>query len=371
MDQKTLIQNRLCTEALNAERLSRLRNAASLYRQAISCDPSNPTPYLFFGYALKLLGDRAAATEVWSLGADMDPNFINAWRAENVDEEVRLRSKQADELIRTHFTRLHRDCMAAQHEANPQANIDRIAAAVWCQTHDGDFEYRNPHQRPHLFYVPDLPAVPVYSGAEIEGLSGLERNWSAIRNEYLAAKKNAAAEQRPYLDASAANLGADWEPLAASLGWGSFHLFKKGVPNNRLLEMFPQTLRMLDSIPLVRNAGGDPTEILFSVLRGEQHIPPHFGVANTDIAVHLPIVVTTDSAIQVVDTVYKWQQGEIFAFDDAFEHESWNRSPQTRVNLLFEVWHPDLSVDERRAIAATLDARVRWTSRRRLDHAPA
>ncbi len=78
MDNNTLIQNRLCAEALSAEQSSRLRQAASIYRQAISCDPSNPTPYLFFGYVLMLLGDQEAATQVWSLGADMDMQFINA-----------------------------------------------------------------------------------------------------------------------------------------------------------------------------------------------------------------------------------------------------------------------------------------------------
>jgi tetratricopeptide (TPR) repeat protein len=370
VDQKTLNQNRLCAEALSAERSSRFRHAASLYRRAIGCDPSNPTPYLFFGYALKLLGDLEAATEVWSLGADMDPYFINAWRAKEVDEEIKIRSKCADESIRSHFSRLHRDCIAAHQKANPRANIDRIAAAIWCQTHDREFEYRHPRQRPHLFYVPDLPANPVYSRAEIEWSAEIERAWDSIKDEFIAAQVEAAEEQRPYLDASAATLGTDWEPLAASLEWGSFHLFKQGLPNNRLVKMFPKTLESLASVPLVRNANRHPTEILFSVLQGKRHIPPHFGVANTDIAVHLPIVVTPDSAIRVIDTDYEWQQGKVFAFDDSFEHESWNESPQTRVNLLFEVWHPDLCADERNAIIATIDARLQWTSKRSLDHLP-
>ena len=103
----TQIQNRLCSSALVAEEAGNLEHAASLYRQAIDCDRSNPTPYLFFGFCLQLLGKRDAATQTWSLGADLDPNFINAWRAGGADKLIRQRSKAADDAIRGHFTHLH------------------------------------------------------------------------------------------------------------------------------------------------------------------------------------------------------------------------------------------------------------------------
>jgi aspartyl/asparaginyl beta-hydroxylase (cupin superfamily) len=222
-----------------------------------------------------------------------------------------------------------------------------------------------------LFYVPDLPAQPVYSDTDIEWISELEASWIEIRDEFLAAQEPAADEQKPYLEASARALGDDWEPLAESLAWGSYHLFKQGVPNDRLIRMFPETLEIMEKIPLVRNTNGQPAELFFSVLQGEQHIPVHFGVANTDVAVHLPLIVTPESAIRVADTVHEWQEGKAFVFDDAFDHESWNRSPQTRVNLLFEAWNPDLSLDERNAIAATFDARRQWANERSLDLLPA
>jgi tetratricopeptide (TPR) repeat protein len=362
------IQNQLCSRALAAEDANRVDEATILYRRAIKCDPGNPTPYLFLGHALQAQGRHEAAAQVYSLGADLNSNFINIWRSGSADQELRKRSKCADEVIRSHLTSLHQNCIAAYRDANPGANVDRVAGAIWCQTHDGEFDYRHPRQRPHLFYVPDLPPRPVYPAAEIEWSAALVSDWNSIKDEFLAAQRHAADEQMPYLDTSAASLGTGWEPLAASLGWGSFHLFKKATPNNRLIDMFPETLESLDNIPLVRNASGNPTEILFSVLQGEQHIPTHFGVANTDIAVHLPIIVTPDSAIRVLDTVYEWRAGEVFAFDDAFEHESWNKSPAARVNLLFEVWHPDLSNDERSALIATFDARLQWTKQRSVDY---
>lgn len=367
MQDVTQTQNRLCNAALNAERSGALEKAATLYREAIACDPTNPTPYLFFGHVLQALGRDDAATEVWSLGADVDPRLVNAWKIGGADDPIKLRSKVANDAIREHFTRLHRQCMERFQSQNPQADITRIAAAIWCQTHDSAFEYRHPQQQPHLFYVPELPPIPVYGAEHTPWSEALESAWQHIATEYAAAQRIAAEEQAPYLEKGAASLGADWEPLADSLNWGSLHLYKMGQPNPRLIELFPQTLQALESVPLVRKVNG-PSEILFSVLQGQQHIPPHFGVANTDMTVHLPIVVVPEAAIRVIDSVYEWRQGKVFAFDDAFRHESWNNSAEPRVNLLFEAWHPDLSADEQRAVTATFEARARWNATRSIAH---
>jgi aspartyl/asparaginyl beta-hydroxylase (cupin superfamily) len=359
----TRVQNQLCTAALDAEEGGQLQKAASLYHEAVLLDKGNPMPYLFYGYVLQLLRQGDAAVQVWSLGADLDSNFINAWRSDGVDEYVRQRSKAANEAVREHFTALHAVCIDEFRHSHPQADVDRIAEAIWCQTHDRDFEYQHTEQQPHLFYVPRLEPIPVYSAQQAPWFDLLEEVWAEIRDEFLAAQEAAGDEQAPYLGAGAASLGNDWEPIAGSLNWGSFHIYKQGQPNPRLIEMFPRTLEALRQVPLVETPTG-PSEILFSVLQGEQHIPPHYGVSNTDMTVHLPIVFPGDAAIRVVDEVYEWQPGKIFAFDDAFLHESWNRSATPRVNLLFEAWHPHLSEDEQQAVMATFQARLRWNELR-------
>jgi hypothetical protein len=363
----THTQNRLCSLALDAEQAGKLAEAATLYQQAIRCDTNNPVPYLFYGFVLQALGKQDAAAQVWSLGADLDPRFINSWQTEGGDEIIKSRSKAAYDSIRRHFTGLHMACMDAFRDANPQANVDRIAAAIWCQTHDGAFEYRHPEQRPHLFFVPGLEPIPVYSAQQSPWFKILEAAWADIKEEFLAAQDAAEDEQAPYLDAGAKGLGVEWEPLAASLNWGSFHLYKMGTPNPRLIKLFPNTLHALEQVPLVQTPTG-PSEILFSVLQGEQHIPPHFGVANTDMTVHLPIVFPGEAAIRVIDTDYAWQPGKVFAFDDAFRHESWNNSTLPRVNLLFEAWHPDLTEDEQKAVTAAIHARSHWNQSRSLEH---
>jgi len=358
-------QNKLCTAALDAEESGELATAEKLYRQSIDCDRENPTPYLFFGYVLEKLHRNDAATEAWSLAADLDPRVINAWRSPNIAADIRCRSKAANLAVRSHFVLLHKAAIDEYLRLRPDANITRIGEAIWCQTHDKDFEYQHPRQRPQLFFVPDLTPIEVYEPAVLPWQAALESATDDIRQEFLAAREQAADEEQPYLKLQVASLGEDWQPIANSLNWGSYHLYKKGIANPRLLDLFPATLKALESVPLCETANG-PSEILFSVLQGGKRIPPHFGVSNTDVTVHLPLIVPPQSAIRVLDDTYAWQEGRVFAFDDAFEHESWNDSNETRVNLLFEAWHPDLTGDERQAITAVFEARASWNRSRRI-----
>ena len=43
-------------------------------------------------------------------------------------------------------------------------------------------------------------------------------------------------------------------------------------------------------------------------------------------------------------------------FDDTIEHEAWNDSDQTRVILLFDVWRPEITVEERALVVRLFEA---------------
>ena len=363
MNDETRTQNRLCSRALATEESGRLEDAAGLFREAIACDSRNPTPYLFLGFVLEKLNRTDAAVQVWSLAADLDSRIVNTWRNPDVRADIQQRSRAADLAIREHMTAMHTACIAEYQSQHPQADVERIAAAIWCQTHDVAFEYQHPRQKPQLFFVPDLAPIPVYGPEHVPWQEQLEAAFEDIRAEVLANREQARDEERPYLGPGAAALGESWKPIADSLNWGSLHLYKQGVANPRLVELFPETLNAFRAVPLVDTPSG-PSEILFSVLQGEQRIPPHYGVANTAVTVHMPVITTDRSAIRVVDDVFKWRQGKVFAFDDTFEHESWNESAEPRVNLLFEIWHPDLTDDEKGAITMAIAARKSWSDSR-------
>jgi len=362
-------QNRLCGEALAEERAGRLVRAADRYRSAIGINVANPTPYLFLGYVLQQQGYADCATQAWSLAADLDARLVNAWRNPAVGGDVRERSRAADEAIRTHFTALHDKVMASFESEHPGCDIARIRNAIWCQTPLDKFSYNTPGQRPHVFYVPELAPIDVYESGALDWHAQLESAAHIIREEFLAASDSAADAARPYLSQTSDALGQEWEPIAQSLNWGAFHLYRQGQANDALLRLFPRTLAVLEQLPLLRTYAA-PSEILFSVLQGNKHIPPHYGLSNTDLVVHLPVITTDESAIRVNGKDYPWQFGKVLAFDDSFLHESWNHSGDARVNLLFEVWHPELTLHERAAISAGFEARDSWNRDRSIEAKP-
>ena len=49
------------------------------------------------------------------------------------------------------------------------------------------------------------------------------------------------------------------------------------------------------------------------------------------------------SELRVAEQHVQNREGECMVFDDSFEHEAWHRGTDTRIVLVFDVWHPDLS----------------------------
>ena len=47
---------------------------------------------------------------------------------------------------------------------------------------------------------------------------------------------------------------------------------------------------------------------------------------------------------------------ELLVFDDTVEHEAWNRGTSDRIILIFDIWRPELSETERRAVTALFEA---------------
>lgn len=87
------------------------------------------------------------------------------------------------------------------------------------------------------------------------------------------------------------------------------------------------------------------------------------------MTVHLPLIVPDNCAIRVGDYHHSWREGEVFAFDDSFDHEAWNDSDLVRIVLIFEAWHPDLTADEIKAVERSFSARENWTKNRTIPKA--
>ncbi len=82
-------------------------------------------------------------------------------------------------------------------------------------------------------------------------------------------------------------------------------------------------------------------------LEARTRIPPHTGITNVRLTVHLPLIVPPGCAFRVGGEIREWRTGNAWVFDDSIEHEAWNDSDAERAILIFDVWNPQLTPLER------------------------
>jgi aspartate beta-hydroxylase len=73
----------------------------------------------------------------------------------------------------------------------------------------------------------------------------------------------------------------------------------------------------------------------------------------------LPLVGAAGSELRVADHILRGKEGECLIFDDSFEHEAWHKGDGTRIVLVFDVWHPDLTDKEVQFLSFLQRARMR------------
>src|SRR6185503_8995000 len=184
----------------------------------------------------------------------------------------------------------------------------------------------------------------------------IENATAQIREELLGILADESVLS-PYIDMpESAPANAIFHTLNHSPNWSAYHLYRHGERVDAHCQRCPATVALLESLPLLRIPEHAP-EILFSVLRAKTHIPPHTGVINGRLTVHLPLIVPENcGALRAGDEARAWREGECLIFDDSFVHEAWNDSEQTRVVLIFDVWNPYLSEAEREGLATAIAA---------------
>ena len=87
----------------------------------------------------------------------------------------------------------------------------------------------------------------------------------------------------------------------------------------------------------------------FSTMKPGTVIQPHYGPSNLRVRCHLPLVVPKDQSafLKIAGEAKIWAEGEPIVFDDSYEHEASNLSPdQERAILLIDLWHPELTAQE-------------------------
>lgn len=204
--------------------------------------------------------------------------------------------------------------------------------------------------KPAQFYVPGLLPVEFFPRAEFPWLDAIEAGTDTIRTEFLEVLK-ADDGFTPYMTYSADQPLNQWVELNNSPRWSAYHLIKDGQPVPAGAAKCPETMRLLAGAPQPDQPGRTPVA-LFSLLKPRTRIPPHNGVSNARMLVHLPLIIPEACGFRVGNQTREWVPGNAWVFDDTIEHEAWNNSDKLRVILIFDIWHPRLSPAERTMITA-------------------
>jgi aspartate beta-hydroxylase len=210
--------------------------------------------------------------------------------------------------------------------------------------------------RPYLsdanqLYVPRLPAIPFFTRDHFPWIEALEAQTDLIRQELEAALERARDAFTPYITYAPGQPVNQWGELNHSDRWSTLDLWKSGSPVTGNQQLCPGTTMALSEVDLAQIEGLCPN-VMFSALAPRTRIPPHHGETNARVIAHLPLVVPENCEYRVGFDRIQWKPGEVIVFDDTLEHEAYNGSDLLRTVLIFDVWNPLLSQDDREIVLA-------------------
>jgi aspartyl/asparaginyl beta-hydroxylase (cupin superfamily) len=338
---------------IGAERLDEARFA---FDRALTLAPDFFVARVYLGYVLELLGHKDAALRAY-FSAVVAAQAKGRWLSpETTAPPLRELVTRAMRFVDAGRKELFSAVLAPLRERHGSDALQRVEHCLDIYLLIAPANHQNPLQKPKFLYYPDLPTTAYFAPDLFDWYGELERNTAVIREELLAVL-NAEQGIEPFLNFDSPEdvpkfLGAGPQGPPA---WDAFFFYRHGVRYDENHALCPRTSAILEALPLVRIRAHAP-EICFSVLAPGTHILPHHGVTNTRVVTHLPLIVPDDCAIRVGGEEHAWKEGRCVTFDDTFEHEAWNRSEQTRVVLILDIWNPHLTAVEREAITTLVEA---------------
>jgi len=115
---------------------------------------------------------------------------------------------------------------------------------------------------------------------------------------------------------------------------------------------FPITMSLFSEIPDVLSIG-------FNILEPKARIKPHCGDTNAIYRCHLGLQIPSNESgcvMKVLNQEVNWSNGKLIAFEDAFLHEAWNETDETRIILIFDVLKPKYANNKLKICATILSS---------------
>lgn len=329
--------------------------AKLLVEKILSRSPANFVAWLMLGWLRHAAGDGIGSLRAWYQA------MTCAQKAGHWLDEATTPQHLVDNVlaVAAHLRIGTREMLFESYETIRQqigsSKLARVDRALTGYLGEWDASPPDARQRPKFFYFPDLPPGPYHDPYLQPWAEKLQRSFSDIRGEAIRVWTE-DSHFKDFLEfPPGANVADYLQGDGPRPSWEALFFYRHGRRYDDTHARCPMTSAALDSIELCRVADEAP-EICFSVLSPGSHIMPHYGVTNTRLVLHLPLVVPSDCALRVVDgDQHAWQEGRLMMFDDTYQHEAWNRSDSTRIILLMDCWNPHLTPDERIAVKSLVE----------------
>lgn len=359
------------------------KKARDVFEHIVSLGQATASTWLGLALACAQLGDNATTLAAVNKSLELEPQNIRAiiFKADHLEQHGESRSavecyaqalRLAEQLgtlpddVKQGLLRAQEACGRKEQEYksflmknlksdgfSPSQSNRRFQESLDILLGLKEVDYKQ--QRPRRYYFPGLPQIQFYDRDQFDWVEAVESATDDIRSE-LAPILNDPSKFSPYLQSDTAHLTQDVENLVDSTDWGALFLWDYGRLVPEAAANFPKAIEALEAAPLPVIPGQAPMALLSKLTPGTR-IPPHNGLLNTRLICHLPIIVPEDcGALRVGKEEKPWVEGEMLIFDDSIEHEAWNESGEERVVMLFEIWRPELSVEERMLVTSMLSA---------------
>jgi len=307
--------------------------------RVLAIEPRHLLGLLQKGSLLELQGKPKAAAKIYQNALQTIP------RGATVHETVRPAIERAVAAVRENNAALEtflKEQLRATRERHAGARQERFEHCIDVLL--GKRAIYVP--QPTFVYFPKVPAWEFYPREDFLWLDGIEAATAEIRAEFERVFVEDAGSLEPYIAYPEGVPLDQWGELNHSRRWSVFYLWHDGEPVTAHLQRCPRTAELVRQVPFVDVPGYAPT-VFFSILDAKSKIPPHTGVTNTRLIVHLPLIIPPGCAFRVGSQTREWRAGEAWVFDDTIEHEAWNNSDVPRAILIFDIWNPYLSEAER------------------------
>ncbi|MDE2305138.1 MAG: aspartyl/asparaginyl beta-hydroxylase domain-containing protein [Gammaproteobacteria bacterium] len=342
----------LLSLAAALRRLERPQDELAVLERALVADPTHVVVLLQKAALLERLGKPRSAANVYAnalqalpAGVRLPP-AIEAHLAE-ARRRVAENAARVETLVESRIAAL-RDRAPREERLRYDRCLDRLLG-----------RQRIYMPEPTFVLFPFLANYEYYAREHFPWLEELERRTAAVRAEALAVLAEDAQGLEPYIAYPEGLPLNQWRELNHSRRWSAYFLWNEGRRVEEHMARCPRTVEATAHAPQVDVPGRGPTAF-FSILDARTRIPPHTGITNARLTVHLPLVVPPGCHFRVGGETREWREGVAWVFDDTIEHEAWNDSDLPRAILIFDVWNPQLTALERDLVRETLVALVEY-----------